>query len=119
MGRPMDRSRAFRAIGMRNGSQVSVTWREGRLDGDPPTVDLVRVETELARINAGDTIHYDDELIRLLSLARDDPLADPTFAFHVVSRVLDTVRQVQADPSDLLGTLYPSLDPPRRATLAS
>lgn len=41
---------AFSVHGSRNGSPVAVSWSPGSLRGDPPTVDLMLAELEIAEL---------------------------------------------------------------------
>ena len=79
---------AFSVSGMRNGSPVVVSWISGVLSGDPPTVDLVGVEEDLA------TVGQRDPLVRRSSgsAASHLPrLEDPRDALVLIRRVLDRV----------------------------
>ena len=66
---------SFKVRGYRNGSVVSVTWREGALTGDPPTIDLISFDAEMAMASRSDP-----QFTRSLALdggADGSPLADP------------------------------------------
>jgi hypothetical protein len=86
----------FTIRGGRNGSQVHVTWTDGTLSGDPPTVDLVEVEAELARMNPRDrqswshVVDPDGEL-------PPDPLGDPTATWRLIRSVIDNVQTGSGD----------------------
>lgn len=95
----MTTTQAFTIRGGRNGSQVHVTWTDGTLSGDPPTVDLLQVEAELAGMHP-----YDDK-----SWARQaypegrlpsDPISDPNGAWTLIASVLDTVTAGEGDLPD-------------------
>lgn len=92
----MTSTSSFTVRGSRNGSQVAITWTGGKLDGDPPTVDLVTIEAELAKLHPGDRQSWS-----YLSYANDtlteDPLADPTSAWRLIRSVVDTIRTVEGD----------------------
>lgn len=86
----------FTVRGIRNGSRVHVTWSNGVLTGDPPTVDLLEVEAVLAKERSF------DPLVRELHAGAPegfaaDPLATATSAFYLIERVLDIVRDVEGD----------------------
>jgi hypothetical protein len=96
----VNRSAAAPGFSVR-GSLVVLSWSPGELAGDPPTVDLVLAELEIARAcagNPGDAFR-DAGLTALATGA--DPLADPDTAYALVERVLDAVREVDAHPADL------------------
>jgi hypothetical protein len=83
---------AFSVRGMRNGSPVVIGWDHGVLSGDPPTIDLIEVEAELAFAGRGDALvqrTFDHG-------AADDreTLADPLAALAVIRRVIDRVTEV-------------------------
>lgn len=86
-------TRTFTVRGTRNGSLVHVTWTDGTLTGDPPTVDLLEVQAEIA-----DTMHGDEHAARAfpaLAALPPDPLTDPASAYHLIVHVFDTVRQTE------------------------
>ncbi len=83
----------FSVSGMRNGSPVAVSWHRGTLSGDPPTVDLVEVEVELAL-----TALTDPLVVRSASSsapAHVVTLDDPQDALALVRRVFDRVFEVK------------------------
>jgi hypothetical protein len=93
----------FSLRGSRNGSLVTLAWSPGELAGDPPTVDLVLAELEIARAcadNDEDTFR-DSGLTALVAGAGEDPLADPDTAYALAERVLDAVREIEAHPTEL------------------
>lgn len=87
--------RSFTVRGGRNGSQVSVTWADGVLSGDPPTVDLVEVEAELARLHPDDAQSW-SHLNRFGTMSTS-PINDPDESWRLISSVLDTVVAVEGD----------------------
>jgi hypothetical protein len=96
---------SFTVRGSRNGSPVQISWTGGKLAGDPPTVDLVLVEAELAKLHPGDhqswsRVTYADDALA------EDPLGDPASAWQLIRNVLDTVTGVEGDaPPDALERL--------------
>lgn len=86
---------SFTVGGLRNGSRVQVTWSDGRLTGDPPTVDLIEVEARLAEESRGDPLSR--SLYALPGSMDDDALADPSTALILIERALDIVNQVSGD----------------------
>lgn len=86
---------SFTVRGGRNGSQVFVTWTDGDLSGDPPTVDLVHVEAELAVLHPDDAHSW--SAVQQYGALREKPLEDPEIAWHLISSVLDTVAAVDGD----------------------
>lgn len=91
-------SGAFTVRGMRNGSLVHVTWVDGAISGDPPTVDLVEVACDILRESA------DDPLVRRMEDRRvergADPLSDAGSALAVIASVFDRVQQVVRTDDD-------------------
>ncbi|WP_300019163.1 hypothetical protein [Pseudonocardia sp.] len=86
-------TRSFTVRGTRNGSLVHVTWTDGTLTGDPPTVDLLEVQADIA-----DTMHGDDHAARAfpaLAALPPHPLADPSSAYRLIIHVFDSVRQTE------------------------
>lgn len=98
----MSAERSFSVSGVRNGSLVSIRWVEGKLDGDPPTVDLIEEEVELALTNREDMLVYDHYLDDLIRKCQSYPLADPAVTYYIVTRVIDTIRECQFSPRSLL-----------------
>lgn len=92
-------SRSFRLAGSRNGSLVHVTWTDGVLTGDPPTVDLLETQAEIVTV-----LHADKVAARafpdLVAGTTADPLADPASAYHLIVHVFDTVREQTGDLPD-------------------
>lgn len=83
---------SFTLRGMRNGSLVNVTWRAGVLTGDPPTVDLIETEAEVAEQRHRDPV--------AAQLYVDAPfgehrrlLDDPASARFLIERNMDIVRE--------------------------
>ena len=72
-----------------------MTWTDGDLTGDPPTVDLIQVEAELAVLHPDDS-HSWSQVNSYGSLG-EHPLADPDVAWQLISSVLDTVTAVDGD----------------------
>jgi len=71
---------------------VSLTWDGGSLSGDPPTIDLIEIEIELAFVAQGDP-----NVARSGSPLADsdcDALADPQAALRLIRRVLDRVTEI-------------------------
>ena len=89
----------FTVRGMRNGSPVFVTWSAGRLAGDPPTVDLLEVEADIAAVAAGDFAMDAGAAL----------LADPASAYRLCGAVIDRVLDV--DPPDLAERLADAGEP--------
>ncbi len=87
---------SFTVRGGRNGSQVQVTWTDGKLTGDPPTVDLVQVEAELARLHPDDRLSWSRFVDPDHSLPAD-PLSDPTASWRLIQSVLDMVQSGEGD----------------------
>jgi hypothetical protein len=86
---------SYTVRGSRNGSQVFVTWADGQLRGDPPTVDLVQVEAELAALYPDDRQSWGH--VNAFGPMGEDPLADPERSWALISSVLDTVSTVEGD----------------------
>ncbi|WP_214369821.1 hypothetical protein [Pseudonocardia sp. H11422] len=87
--------RSFTVRGTRNGSLVHVTWIDGELTGDPPTVDLLLTEAEIVEV-----LRDDDHACRAYPELRDlpaEPLTDPLSARRLITHVLDTVRDTTGD----------------------
>lgn len=84
----------FTVRGHRNGSLVHVTWTSGALSGDPPTVDAVEVEAEIASLSDKDRMAK-----RATLTARSDPLADVLSAARLVCHVIDRVAEIS--PAEL------------------
>jgi len=92
MSRVGPQTTSFAVRGFRNGSVVSLTWDEGALSGDPPTIDLIEIEIELAFVARGDP-----NVARSASPLADtdgDALADPQAALRLIRHVLDRVTEV-------------------------
>lgn len=87
---------SFTVRGMRNGSLVHVTWQDGRLSGDPPTVDLVIVEAELGAVYRADT-RLGGARAELHAGLHDQPLTDPDSAYGLIASVIDRVQEVTGD----------------------
>lgn len=87
---------AYTVRGARNGSLVHVTWTDGTLSGDPPTVDLVQVEAELACLHQEDRLSW-ARLVDPESRLPADPVADPAACWQLIRSVLDTVQSGEGD----------------------
>jgi hypothetical protein len=83
---------SFTVSGIRNGSIVSVTWDQGSVRGDPPTIDLIEMELELAVVGSKDPNFTSAGL--LMSDGEGDVLADPERALGLIRRVLDRVTEI-------------------------
>lgn len=79
----------FTIRGHRNGSLVHVTWTNGVLRGDPPTVDAIEVEAEISTLGANDRLAR-----RTAATAGRDPLANVLSAALLVYQVVDRVSEV-------------------------
>lgn len=86
----------FTIKGSRNGSRVQVTWTDGVLTGDPPTLDLLAVEAELASLHAGDR-HSWAAVTDPQGTLPADPLRDPDGAWTLIASVLDSVTAGDGD----------------------
>ena len=86
----------FTVRGGRNGSQVHVTWSDGQLSGDPPTVDLVQVEAELAQLHPHDRLSW-SQVVDPDHTLPADPLADRSASWRLIRSVLDTVHSGDGD----------------------
>lgn len=95
---------SFSVHGSRNGSSVAVSWSPGSLRGDPPTVDLMLAELEIASASRGDPI-CGSSLDAIVPDRRSSPLHDPHATYSLVERVLDSIRDVEAQPADLAAEL--------------
>jgi hypothetical protein len=97
----------FLVRGSRNGSLVTLRWSPEELGGDPPTVDLVLAELEIASTGAEnrDDVHQDAGLTAILARAGGHPLDDPEAVYALAERVLDAIRDVQAEPPNLAARL--------------
>jgi hypothetical protein len=84
----------FTVTGSRNGSPVRIVWDQGRLAGDPPTIDLVLV---LAAARAA--VATDPMARRALSEVGGLSLEDAVQACELVCAVLDRLDEV--DPAHL------------------
>lgn len=89
-------SRTFTVRGSRNGSKVHLSWTDGRLGGDPPTVDLVTVEAELVALNP--TGRHTWARLAVGGDLVDDPLADPSATWLLIKSVFDSISEVDGDP---------------------
>ncbi len=86
----------FTIKGSRNGSRVQVTWSDGVLTGDPPTLDLLAIEAELASLHAGDR-HSWAAVTDPQGTLPADPLRDPDAAWTLIASVLDSVTAGDGD----------------------
>ena len=82
---------SFTVRGTRNGSVVVVRWDEGRLSGDPPTLDLIEVEADLTACSGHDPLVQRTPGV---AHAGRGNLHDPQDAFAVVCHVFDRVNDV-------------------------
>lgn len=82
---------SFSVRGVRNGSAVSVTWVEGTLGGDPPTVDLIELEDELGTVGDLDPFARRS---REGDAAVSGSLSDPVHALAVIRQVIDRVTEI-------------------------
>jgi hypothetical protein len=80
---------AFTMRGLRNGSPVHITWSDGHLSGDPPTVDLLEVEAEIEAVGG-----LDHMARRAGTTPSPHPLADVATAARLAYRVIDRVTEV-------------------------
>lgn len=83
---------SFTVRAMRNGSPVTITWTEGALHGDPPTVDLIDVEADLAVVGGADPIAR-----RAGAGGGPVPvrgLQEPEFALALIRLVVDRVTDI-------------------------
>jgi hypothetical protein len=87
---------SFTVRGGRNGSQVQLTWTDGKLSGDPPSVDLVQIEAELVALNPHDRLSWAAVMDPGHSLPAD-PLADPVATWRLIESVLDNVQSGEGD----------------------
>lgn len=92
-----DEITSFTVRGLRNGSQVHVHWERGAISGDPPTVDLLLVNAELAGSCAADRMVERAGMVA----ASATPLAEPASAVAFVCAALDRVTEVS--PAALRG----------------
>lgn len=86
-------SHSFTVRGTRNGSLVHVTWTDGELTGDPPTVDLLEVQAEIA-----DSMHGDEHAARafpMLASLPAEPLGDPASVYRLIVHVFDSIRKTE------------------------
>jgi hypothetical protein len=86
----------FTVSGSRNGSPVTVTWADGALSGDPPTLDLLVVEAELARTGRGDRQSW-SHFAEAAGPLPDEPLRDAAATWRLIVSVLDTINSVEGD----------------------
>lgn len=85
--------RSYTVRGARNGSQVFVTWADGKVSGDPPTVDLILVEAELAALHPEDAKSWNQ--VGGFDGLHADPLSDPDSAWQLIASVFDTVSATE------------------------
>lgn len=91
---------SFTIRGSRNGSKVHVTWTEGTLSGDPPTVDLLEIEAEMVRVSKDDHLSWSRVVDPRQSLP-EDPLTEPAAVWRLIQSVFDTVQSGEGDlPAD-------------------
>ena len=85
----------FTVKGSRNGSLVHITWTDGEISGDFPTVDLLLTEAELVPILHADA--YAARAMPDLDGLAEAPLRDPTTAYRLIAHVMDSVRETTGD----------------------
>lgn len=85
----------FTVKGSRNGSLVHVTWTDGELSGDFPTVDLLLTEADLVPILHSDA--YAARALPHLGEMTDAPLRDAAAAYQLIVHVLDSVHESTGD----------------------
>ncbi|MTV25723.1 hypothetical protein FTX61_09915 [Nitriliruptoraceae bacterium ZYF776] len=88
-------SRSFTVHGARNGSLVTVTWTDGHLSGDFPTIDLAQIQGQVAGEAAEDNLAPD--LADLHRRLGPDPLAHPETAYLLLEQVIDRITRVTGD----------------------
>jgi hypothetical protein len=86
----------FTIKGSRNGSRVQVTWTDGVLTGDPPTLDLLAIEAELTALHTGDR-HSWAAVTDPQGILPADSLRDPEGAWTLIASVLDSVTAGDGD----------------------
>ena len=86
----------FTIRGSRNGSRVQVTWTDGVLTGDPPTLDLLAIEAELLSLPGGDR-HSWAAIADPLGTLPADPLRNPDGAWTLIASVFDTITAGEDD----------------------
>ena len=82
--------------GSRNGSRVQVTWTDGVLTGDPPTLDLLIIEAELASLPGRDR-HSWATVADPQGTLPADPLRDPDAAWTLIASVFDSITAGEGD----------------------
>jgi hypothetical protein len=98
---------SFTIRGGRNGSRVHVTWTDGALTGDPPTVDLLHIEAELVRVNNDDHLQSWSDVLDTLGGMPGDPLTEPAAAWLLIRSVFDTIQSGEGDlPPDAAAELH-------------
>lgn len=93
----------FTVRGLRNGSSVHVTWSDGKVSGDPPTVDLVEMGQQMAETSRTDPLSR-SLYAGVLAGIDGNPLQYPATAFALIAREIDTVQEIT-------GTLPPGALP--------
>lgn len=86
----------FTIRGSRNGSRVQVTWTDGVLTGDPPTLDLLAIESELTSLPGGDR-HNWAAIADPQGTLPADPLRDPDGAWTLIASVFDSITAGEGD----------------------
>ncbi|MCF7550876.1 hypothetical protein [Pseudonocardia sp. WMMC193] len=89
----------FTVRGSRNGSLVHVTWTDGVLTGDFPTVDLLAAEAELVPVVHRDS--YAGRALPDLDGLGPSPLSEPGTAYRLILRVFDSVRESEGEVPDM------------------
>ncbi len=85
----------FTVKGSRNGSLVHITWTDGEISGDFPTVDMLLTEAELVPILHADP--YAARALPDLDGMADAPLRDAASAYRLIVHVMDSVRETTGD----------------------
>ncbi|HEX3897984.1 MAG TPA: hypothetical protein VHW74_02345 [Mycobacteriales bacterium] len=94
-------TKAFEVRGVRNGSVVTIRWDDGALSGDPPTLDLIQVMSEIVEIGATDPIRLrsgtvpDDGFVRPSSW---HPLDQAVSALDLIRLVVDRLTRITTLP---------------------
>jgi hypothetical protein len=92
---------AFEVRGVRNGSIVTVRWERGVLSGDPPTLDLIQVMSEIVAISATDPVRLRGGTPPDVGIARSDSshsLDRAASALDLIRLVVDRVTRLTVLP---------------------
>ena len=90
-----DGAASFTIRGSRNGSLVTVTWVDGRLKGDFPTIALAEIYAEVARDAASDRLS--PELKALHESIGSEPFANPDSTYRLLESIFDKIAAVTGD----------------------